>query len=100
MLWRLRGNFRLKKEKRAALHSGQFPLPKLLFFSLGARTSLPPTTAGIVILLGRGEYSDSGDLFCGLSDNSGEGKSSALVLRVKYSHAWGSKWVWFPYCRI
>ena len=63
VLWRLRGDCRLKKEKRAALHSGQFPLPKLLFFSIGARTSLPPTTAGIVILLGRGEYSDSGDLF-------------------------------------
>ena len=49
MSWRLRGDSRLKREKRAALHSGQFPLPKLLFFSLGARTSLPPTTTGTVI---------------------------------------------------
>ena len=55
VLWRLRGDFRLKKEKRAALHSGQFPLPKFLFFSLGARTSLPPNTAGIVIHLWAGE---------------------------------------------
>ena len=49
MLWRLRGDFRLRRGKWAALHSGQFPLPKLLFFSLGARTSLPPTTTGTVI---------------------------------------------------
>ena len=49
MSWRLRGDSRLKREKRAALHSGQFPLPKLLFFSLGATTSLPPTTTGTVI---------------------------------------------------
>ena len=58
MLWRLRGDFRLKREKRAALHSGQFPLPILLFFSLGARTSLPPTTAGTVIHLQSGENTE------------------------------------------
>ena len=49
MLWRLRGDFRLRKEKWADLHSGQSPCSKLLFFSLGARTTLPLTTAGTVV---------------------------------------------------
>ena len=48
MLWRLRGDFRLRREK-VCLHSGQFFFPTLLFFSLGVRTTLPPTTAGTVI---------------------------------------------------
>ena len=55
------------------LASGQSPWSKQLFFSLGARTTLPLTTAGTVpSSTVRGEYSDSWDLFCGLSDNSGE----------------------------
>ena len=58
MSWRLRGDFRLKREKRADMHSGQFPLPKVLFFSLGARTSLPPTTAGTMIHLQSGENTE------------------------------------------
>ena len=48
MLWRLRGDFRLRREK-VCLHSGQFFFPTLLFFSLGVRTTLPMTTAGTVI---------------------------------------------------
>ena len=49
MLWRLRGDFRLRREKWAALCSGQSPCSKILFFALGARTTLPPNTAGTVI---------------------------------------------------
>ena len=48
MLWRLRGDFRLRREK-VCLHSGQFFFPTLLFFSLGVRTTLPTTTAGTLI---------------------------------------------------
>ena len=54
MLWRLRGDFRLRREK-VCLHSGQFFFPTLLFFSLGVRTTLPPTTAGTVIHTWAGE---------------------------------------------
>ena len=49
MLWRLRGDFRLRREKWAALCSGQSPCSKILFFALGARTTLPPNTAGTLI---------------------------------------------------
>ena len=49
MLWRLRGDFRLRREKWFALRSDQFLFPTLLFFSLGIMTNLPPTTAGTVI---------------------------------------------------
>ena len=48
MLWRLRGDFRFRKEK-VCLCFGQFFFPTLLFFSLGVRTTLPTTTAGTVI---------------------------------------------------
>ena len=48
MLWRLRGDFRFRKEK-ICLRSCQLFFPTLLFFSLGVRTTLPPTTAGTVI---------------------------------------------------
>ena len=118
MLWRLRGDFRLKREKRAALHSGQFPLPILLFFSLGARTSLPPTTAGTVIHLQSGENTEilgtcslGSDLLSGgkslrslwlLGKSQGVmfGNSPNLVSGVKMFSCPGSKWVWFPCCRI
>ena len=49
MLWRLRGDFRLRRGKWFALHSDHFHFPTLLFFSLGVRTTLPKTTAGTVI---------------------------------------------------
>ena len=49
MLWRLRGDFRLRREKWAALHSGQSCCSNLLFFFPGARTTLAPSTAGTVV---------------------------------------------------
>ena len=49
MLWRLRGDFRLRRGKWFALHSGQFFFSTLLFFSLGVMTNLPTTTAGTMI---------------------------------------------------
>ena len=49
MLWRLRGDFRLRRGKWAALHSGQSPCSNLLFFFLGARTTLSLNTAGTVV---------------------------------------------------
>ena len=49
MLWRLRGDFRLRREKWAALHSGQSRCSNLLFFFPGARTTLAPSTAGTVV---------------------------------------------------
>ena len=55
MLWRLRGDFRLRREKWFALRSDQFLFPTLLFFSLGIMTNLPPTTAGTVIHTWAGE---------------------------------------------
>ena len=61
-----RGDFRLRREKWFALRSSQFFFPTLLFFSLDVRTTLPTTTAGTVI------HPWAGDLFCGLSDSSGE----------------------------
>ena len=52
---RLRGDCRLGREKWAALLSGQSPCSSLLFFSLGARTTLPPNLAGTVIHSWAGE---------------------------------------------
>ena len=55
MFLRLMGDCRLRREKWAALLSGQSPCSSLLFFSLGARTTLPPNLAGTVIHSWAGE---------------------------------------------
>ena len=109
MSWRLSSDSRLKREKRAALYSGQFPLSKLLFFSLGARTTLPPTTAGTVVHPWAGENTQilgtcpTGSLtaqkrkeseepwLLGSSQGITLGQSPALMSRVKCSHARGQR---------
>ena len=108
MLWRLRGDFRLRREK-VCLHSGQFFFPTLLFFSLGVRTTLPPTTAGTVIHPWAGENTQilgtcpTGSLtaqkrkeseepwLLGSSQGITLGQSPALMSRVKCSHARGQR---------
>ena len=105
VLWKLRGDFRLRREKWFALHSGQFLFPTLLLFSLGVRTTLPTTTAGTVIHAWAGENTpvlatcsvgsltaqerkESEELWLpGRSQGITPGKSPALMPRVKGSHA-------------
>ena len=65
MLWRLRSDFRLRREKWVCLRSGQFLFLTLLLFSLGVRKTLPPTPAGTVNIHGLERILRSGDLFCG-----------------------------------
>ena len=109
MLWRLRGDFRLRREKWFALHSDHFHFPTLLFFSLGVRTTLPKTTAGTVIHPRAGENTQIlgtcsvGSLtaqkrkeseepwLLGSSQGITLGQSPALMSRVKCSHARGPR---------
>ena len=104
-----RGDFRLRREKWVALHSGQFFFPTLLFFSLGVRTTLPTTTAGTVIhpraventqILGtysvgplttQKRKESEEPWLLGRSQGITLGKSPALMSRVKCSHAWGPR---------
>ena len=106
MLCRLRGDFRLRKEKVCPVF-WPFFFPTLLFFSLGVRTTLPTTTAGTVIHPHAGEntqilgtYSvgslttqkrkeSEEPLLLGRSQGIIRGKSPALMSRVKCSHARG-----------
>ena len=109
MLWRLRGDFRLRREKWFALRSDQFLFPTLLFFSLGIMTNLPPTTAGTVIHTWAGENTQilgtcsvgsltaqkrkqSEELWLlGSSQGITLGQSPALMSRVKCSPARGPR---------
>ena len=107
MLWRLRGDFRLRREKWTALHSGQLLSSNLLFFSLGARKTLPLNTAGTVVHPWAGENTQilgtcsAGSLttqkrkeseepwLLGSSQGITLGQSPALMSWVKCSHARG-----------
>ena len=109
VVWRLGGDFRLRRGKWAALHSDQSPCSNLFLFSLGARTTLPPSTAGTVVHPRAGENTQIlgtysvGPLttqkrkeseepwLLGSSQGITLGKSPALMSRVKYSHAWGPR---------
>ena len=72
MLWRLRGDFRFRKEKVCPAFWPILP-PHTTVFLFRCKDNIAhdysrycdPST-------GRGEYSNTGDLFCGLSDSSEE----------------------------
>ena len=108
VLWNLRGDFRLRREKWFAFCSGQFLFPTRLFFPLGVRTTLPATAAGTVIHAWAGENTPvlatcsvgsltaqerkvRGAVAAGRSQRITLGKSPALMPRVKSSHARGPR---------
>ena len=108
MLWRLRGDFRFRREKICPAFWPILP-PHTTVFSLGVRTTLPTTTAGTVIHPWAGENTQilgtcsAGSLttqkrkeseepwLLGSSQGITVGQSPALMSRVKCSHAWGQR---------
>ena len=108
MLWRLRGDFRFRREKVCPAFWPILP-PHTTVFSLGVRTTLPTTTAGTVIhpwarentqilgtcsvgsLTAQKRKESEEPWLLGSSQGISLGQSPALMSRVKCSHARGPR---------